>query len=91
MDLNCYGSIKRRAMFLACLRLPAGIFRIFREDDRMRDVRFLLLVLLGLIACMGAGIIVLAGFGDAGVVASTAGVHHALEVAGQQGQHQSPE
>jgi len=50
----------------------------------MRDVRILLMVLLGLIACAGIGIVLLAGIGDAGVIASTGGVYQALEVAGQQ-------
>ena len=54
------------------------------QNCRMGNVRFLLLALLGLIACIGAGIVLFAGIGDAGVIASTAGVHRALETAGQQ-------
>ncbi len=50
----------------------------------MRDTRFLLLSLLGLIACVGVWIVLQAGMGDASVIAGTAGVYHALEVAGQQ-------
>ncbi len=50
----------------------------------MREVRLLLLGLLGIIACVGAGIVISAGMADASVIAGTAGVHQALEVAGQQ-------
>ncbi len=50
----------------------------------MRNVRILLLLLLGLIACAGLATVLLASIGDAGVIASTAGVHQALEAAGLQ-------
>ncbi len=42
------------------------------------------MALLGLMACVGLGIILVSGIGDAGVMASTGGVYRALEVAGQQ-------
>ena len=50
----------------------------------MRQTRTLLLVLLALLAVLGAGFIVLANIGDASVVASTGGVYGALETAGAQ-------
>ncbi len=50
----------------------------------MRQTRTLLLVLLALFACFGAGFIILANIGDASVVASTGGVYGALETAGAQ-------
>lgn len=43
-----------------------------------------MLVLLALLAILGAGLIVLANIGDASVVASTGGVYGALESAGAQ-------
>jgi hypothetical protein len=50
----------------------------------MRQTRTLLLVLLALLAMLGASLIVLANFGDASVVASTGGIYSALETAGAQ-------
>jgi hypothetical protein len=50
----------------------------------MRQARTLLLVLLTLLAMLGASLIVLATIGDASVVASTGGVYSALEAAGAQ-------
>jgi uncharacterized membrane protein HdeD (DUF308 family) len=50
----------------------------------MRQTRTLLLVLLALLAILGAGLIVLANIGDASVVASSGGVYGALENAGAQ-------
>ncbi len=50
----------------------------------MRQTRTLLLVLLALLAILGAGFIVLANIGDASVVASTGGVYGALVTAGAQ-------
>lgn len=50
----------------------------------MREAKPLLLVLLTLLALLGAGLIVLATIGDASVVAATGGVDGALESAGQQ-------
>lgn len=50
----------------------------------MRRTRTLLLVLLVLLAILGAGLIELANIGDASVVASTGGVYGALETAGAQ-------
>lgn len=50
----------------------------------MPQTRTLLLVLLTLLAVLGAGFIVLAHIGDASVVASTGGVYGALETAGAQ-------
>ncbi|MBK6704025.1 MAG: hypothetical protein IPG56_09925 [Caulobacteraceae bacterium] len=50
----------------------------------MRQTRTLLLVLLALLAILGAGLIVLTNIGDASVVASTGGVYGALETAGAQ-------
>jgi hypothetical protein len=51
---------------------------------RMRETKPFLLVLLTLLALLGVGLIVLANFGDASVVAATGGVYGALETAGQQ-------
>lgn len=50
----------------------------------MRETKLFLLVLLTLLALQGVGLIVLANFGDASVVAATGGVYGALESAGQQ-------
>jgi hypothetical protein len=50
----------------------------------MRETKPLLLVLLTLLALLGAGLIVLATIGDASVVAATGGVYGALESAGEQ-------
>ncbi len=50
----------------------------------MRNVRVVLMLLLGLMACAGMGVIFVSGLGDAGVMAGTSGVYQALEVAGQQ-------
>jgi hypothetical protein len=50
----------------------------------MRETKPFLLVLLTLLALQGVGVIVLANFGDASVVAATGGVYGALESAGQQ-------
>ena len=50
----------------------------------MRQTRTLLLVLLALLATLGAGLIVLTNIGDASVVASTGCVYGALETAGVQ-------
>lgn len=50
----------------------------------MRKTKPVLLVLLTLLALLGAGLIVLASFGDASVVAATGGVYGALESAGAQ-------
>lgn len=48
----------------------------------MGPVRTPLLILLGLLACAGMALIVLAGVGDAAVTASTGGVYGALQTAG---------
>jgi hypothetical protein len=50
----------------------------------MRETKPFLLVLLTLLALLGAGLIVLATIGDASVVAATGGVYGALESAGEQ-------
>lgn len=50
----------------------------------MRQPKPVLLVLLMLLALLGAGLIVLASIGDASVVAATGGVYGALESAGAQ-------
>ncbi len=47
------------------------------------NMRFLL-VMLGLLAVLGAGLVVLATIGDASTTAATGGVYGALEKAGQQ-------
>lgn len=52
--------------------------------ESMRDTKPLLLVLLALLALLGVGLIVLANFGDASVVAATGGIYGALESAGEQ-------
>jgi len=50
----------------------------------MRGAKLVLLVVLTLLALLGAGFIVLANIGDASVVAATGGVYGALESAGAQ-------
>ncbi len=50
----------------------------------MHQTKTLLLVLLTLLAILGAGFIALANIGDASVVATTGGVYGALESAGAQ-------
>lgn len=50
----------------------------------MRETKPFLLVLLALLALLGLGLIVLANFGDASVVAATGGIYGALESAGEQ-------
>lgn len=50
----------------------------------MPKTKTTLLILLGLLALLGAAIAALASFGDAAVVASTAGIYHVLEGAGAQ-------
>jgi uncharacterized membrane protein HdeD (DUF308 family) len=50
----------------------------------MRETKPVLLVVLTLLALLGAGFIVLANIGDASVVAATGGVYSALESAGAQ-------
>ena len=50
----------------------------------MRETKPLLFVLLMLLALLGLGLILLANFGDASVVAATGGVYGALESAGEQ-------
>ena len=50
----------------------------------MRGAKPVLLVVLTLLALLGAGFIVLAYIGDASVVAATGGVYGALESAGAQ-------
>jgi hypothetical protein len=50
----------------------------------MRETKPLLLVLLTLLALLGAGLIVIATIGDASVIAATGGVYGALESAGEQ-------
>ena len=50
----------------------------------MRETKHFLFVLLTLLALLGVGLIVLANFGDASVVAATGGVYGALESAGEQ-------
>ena len=50
----------------------------------MRETKPLILVLLALLALLGVGLIVLANFGDASVVAATGGIYGALESAGEQ-------
>ena len=50
----------------------------------MREAKPVLLVVLTLLALLGAGFIVLANIGDASVVAATGGVYGALETAGAQ-------
>jgi hypothetical protein len=50
----------------------------------MRETKPFLLVLLALLALLGIGLIVLANFGHASVIAATGGVYGALESAGEQ-------
>jgi hypothetical protein len=50
----------------------------------MREAKPVLLVVLTLLALLGAGFIALANIGDASVVAATGGVYGALESAGAQ-------
>ena len=50
----------------------------------MRETKHFLFVLLTLLALLGVGLIVLANFGDASVVAAIGGVYGALESAGEQ-------
>ena len=50
----------------------------------MREAKPVLLVVLTLLAFLGAGFIALSNIGDASVVAATAGVYGALESAGAQ-------
>jgi hypothetical protein len=50
----------------------------------MREAKPVLLVVLTLLAFLGAGFIALANIGDASVVAATGGVYGALESAGAQ-------
>lgn len=50
----------------------------------MRETKPVLLVVLTLLALLGAGFVVLANIGDASVVAATGGVYGALESAGLQ-------
>jgi uncharacterized membrane protein HdeD (DUF308 family) len=50
----------------------------------MRKTKPVLLVLLTVLALLGAGLIVLASIGDASVVAATGGVYGALKSAGAQ-------
>ena len=59
---------------------------LFEEvlGESMRETKPFLLVLLTLLALLGVGLIVLANFGDASVVAATGGIYGALESAGEQ-------